>query len=139
MSGRCVYRPNSPLMAIAKLRFAPGALKSVMEWIYAHTGDEWNGAGYGKLAQHEEVIFLKIKKDFADLKEKQIKEAYFKKEVAPHATNAWINPDKRDDKDGEIGVVGYEISFNRHSSSPRRRGSSLNIKPERAGFPPSRE
>lgn len=224
------------LETIAKLRFAPGALKPVMEWIYAHAGDEWNDAGYGKLAQHEEVIRLKIKKDFADLKEKQIKEVleeniwcaqkalmekaqqlrkelgdevyhdfnqfetmlvtaqktcglkldskeqkqlldaitwknpeakavvkktlkekenalygkflyqgkvvefesdgdlrdfenvplnpslsvneinetYFKKEVAPHVADAWINPDKRDDKDGEIGVVGYEIPFNRH-------------------------
>ncbi len=28
--------------------------------------------------------------------------------------DAWINPDKRDDKDGEIGIVRYEIPFNRH-------------------------
>ncbi|HCH0716842.1 TPA: SAM-dependent DNA methyltransferase [Vibrio parahaemolyticus] len=41
-------------------------------------------------------------------------ETYFNKEVAPHVTDAWINADKRDDKDGEIGVVGYEIPFNRH-------------------------
>ena len=224
------------LETIAKLRFATGALKPVMEWIYAHAGDEWNELNYGKLASHEEVIRLKIKKDFADLKEKQIKEVleeniwrtqkalmekaqqlrkemgdevyhdfnqfevmliaaqktcglkldgkeqkqlldaitwknpeakavvkktlkekenalygkflhqgkvvefesdgdlrdfenvplnpslsvneinevYFKKEVAPHVPDAWINPDKRDDKDGEIGVVGYEIPFNRH-------------------------
>ena len=224
------------LETIAKLRFATGALKPVMEWIYAHAGDEWNELNYGKLASHEEVIRLKIKKDFSELKEKQIKEvleeniwcaqkalmekaqqlrkemgddlyndfnqfetmlvtaqktcglkldskeqkqlldaitwknpeakavvkktlkekenalygkflyqgkvvefesdgdlrdfenvplnpslsvneineAYFQKEVAPHVPDAWINPDKRDDKDGEIGVVGYEIPFNRH-------------------------
>ncbi|EJL8715254.1 SAM-dependent DNA methyltransferase [Vibrio alginolyticus] len=41
-------------------------------------------------------------------------ESYFNKEVAPHVADAWINADKRDDKDGEIGVVGYEIPFNRH-------------------------
>ena len=41
-------------------------------------------------------------------------EAYFFKEVAPHVTGAWINADKRDEKDGEIGIVGYEIPFNRH-------------------------
>ena len=41
-------------------------------------------------------------------------ETYFNKEVAPHVPDAWINADKRDDKDGEIGVVGYEIPFNRH-------------------------
>ncbi|KKD01589.1 type I restriction-modification system subunit M [Photobacterium halotolerans] len=41
-------------------------------------------------------------------------ESYFKREVQPHVTDAWINADKRDDKDNEIGVVGYEIPFNRH-------------------------
>ncbi len=41
-------------------------------------------------------------------------ETYFKKEVTPHVADAWINADKRDDKDGEVGVVGYEIPFNRH-------------------------
>ncbi len=41
-------------------------------------------------------------------------ETYFNKEVAPHVTDAWINADKRDEKDSEIGVVGYEIPFNRH-------------------------
>ncbi|TKF31299.1 type I restriction-modification system subunit M [Enterovibrio norvegicus] len=41
-------------------------------------------------------------------------ESYFKREVEPHVADAWINADKRDDKDAEIGVVGYEIPFNRH-------------------------
>jgi type I restriction enzyme M protein len=233
--------------AIASLRFANGALKPVMEWIYQHLGDEWTEASsspeknsYGQLANHEDAIRTKIKKDFADIKEKQIKdvldaeiwlaqkalmekaqtlraffsteggdaqhndfnefdktltqaqkttgikldakeqkqlldaitwknpeaepivkkvlktkavpiygqfeyngkvvefetdgdlrdnenvplnpslsvneinETYFKKEVQPHVPDAWINPDKRDDKDKEIGIVGYEIPFNRH-------------------------
>lgn len=41
-------------------------------------------------------------------------ESYFECEVRPHVADAWINADKRDAKDGEIGVVGYEIPFNRH-------------------------
>ncbi|ENC6721656.1 SAM-dependent DNA methyltransferase [Vibrio harveyi] len=41
-------------------------------------------------------------------------ESYFKREVQPHVADAWINADKRDAKDNEIGVVGYEIPFNRH-------------------------
>lgn len=41
-------------------------------------------------------------------------EAYFHKEVAPHVPDAWIDGGKRDEKDGELGVVGYEIPFNRH-------------------------
>lgn len=41
-------------------------------------------------------------------------ENYVKREVLPHVSDAWINADKRDEKDGEIGIVGYEIPFNRH-------------------------
>lgn len=41
-------------------------------------------------------------------------ESYFKAEVLPHVADAWINADKRDAKDGDIGIVGYEIPFNRH-------------------------
>lgn len=41
-------------------------------------------------------------------------EEYFKQEVQPHVADAWINADKRDGQDGEIGIVGYEIPFNRH-------------------------
>ncbi|MDA8516706.1 class I SAM-dependent DNA methyltransferase [Citrobacter sp. Igbk 16] len=41
-------------------------------------------------------------------------ESYFKAEVLPHVADAWINADKRDAIDGEIGIVGYEIPFNRH-------------------------
>ena len=41
-------------------------------------------------------------------------ESYFKREVQPHVPDAWINADKRDAQDGYIGIVGYEIPFNRH-------------------------
>ena len=44
----------------------------------------------------------------------EINEAYFVKEVLPHVPDAWIDGSKKDDKDGEIGIVGYEIPFNRH-------------------------
>lgn len=39
---------------------------------------------------------------------------YFKREVLPHVPDAWIDESKTDDKDGEVGIVGYEIPFNRH-------------------------
>ncbi len=41
-------------------------------------------------------------------------EEYFHKEVAPHVVDAWIDAGKRDAKDGELGIVSYEIPFNRH-------------------------
>jgi type I restriction enzyme M protein len=39
---------------------------------------------------------------------------YFAKEVTPHVPLAWIDEKKRDAKDGEVGIVGYEIPFNRY-------------------------
>ena len=43
-------------------------------------------------------------------------QTYFKREVLPHVPDAWISEDKKhmDTKDGKIGIVGYEIPFNRH-------------------------
>ena len=43
-----------------------------------------------------------------------LNEAYFKKEVLPHVADAWIDASKKDALDNEIGIVGYEIPFNRH-------------------------
>ncbi len=40
--------------------------------------------------------------------------AYFEREVKPHAPDAWIDESKRDAQDGEVGIVGFEIPFNRH-------------------------
>ncbi|MCE3218875.1 SAM-dependent DNA methyltransferase [Vibrio diabolicus] len=39
---------------------------------------------------------------------------YFAWEVLPHVPDAWIDESKTDPKDGEVGIVGYEIPFNRH-------------------------
>ncbi len=41
-------------------------------------------------------------------------EDYFQREVIPHVPDAWIDEGKCDEQDGEVGIVGYEIPFNRH-------------------------
>lgn len=41
-------------------------------------------------------------------------EAFFEREVRPHVPDAWIDTGKRDPKDGQVGLVGYEINFNRY-------------------------
>ena len=43
-----------------------------------------------------------------------VNETYFNKEVAPHVKDAWIDANKCDERDEQIGAVGYEIPFNRH-------------------------
>lgn len=39
---------------------------------------------------------------------------YFAREVLPHVPDAWIDTGKTDAKDGQVGIVGYEINFNRY-------------------------
>jgi type I restriction enzyme M protein len=39
---------------------------------------------------------------------------YFQREVLPHVPDAWIDEAKVDEKDGQVGIVGYEINFNRY-------------------------
>ncbi len=40
-------------------------------------------------------------------------EAFFEREVRPHVPDAWIDETRRDPHDGQVGLVGYEINFNR--------------------------
>ena len=39
---------------------------------------------------------------------------YVAREVTPFVPDAWVDESYRDDKDGEVGRVGYEINFNRY-------------------------
>jgi len=41
-------------------------------------------------------------------------EDFFEREVKTHVPEAWIDESKRDAKDGQVGIVGYEINFNRY-------------------------
>ena len=41
-------------------------------------------------------------------------EDYFAREVLPHVPDVWIDETFRDDKDKDVGRVGYEINFNRY-------------------------
>ena len=40
--------------------------------------------------------------------------AYVAREVLPHVSDAWIDTTRRDQRDGQVGLVGYEINFNRY-------------------------
>jgi type I restriction enzyme M protein len=41
-------------------------------------------------------------------------EDYFAREVTPSLPDAWVDQTYRDEHDGRVGRVGYEINFNRH-------------------------
>ena len=44
--------------------------------------------------------------------------AFFEREVKPHVPDAWIDTSKRDPRDGQVGIVGYEINFKRYFYRP---------------------
>lgn len=66
------------------------------------TDKDGNPEADGDLRDHENVPYG------TDVKE------YFDKEVKPYVADAWINESVRDHKDGQVGVVGYEIPFTRY-------------------------
>ena len=39
---------------------------------------------------------------------------FFEHEVKPHVPDAWVDQSRRDHKDKQVGIVGYEINFNRY-------------------------
>ena len=41
-------------------------------------------------------------------------DAFFAREVTPHVPDAWIDTTRRDPKDEQVGIIGYEINFNRY-------------------------
>lgn len=53
-------------------------------------------------------------RDYENVPLSEAIEDYFQREVLPHVPDAWIDESKKDEKDGQVGVVGYEIPFNRH-------------------------
>ncbi len=78
---------------------------------------------YGLFAVNQQVIEYQADGELRDFENVALDpgrsvsesvEAYFIAEVQPHVPDAWIDASKRDAKDGEIGIVGYEIPFNRH-------------------------
>lgn len=53
-------------------------------------------------------------REFENVPLKESIDDYFAREVLPHLPDAWIDTGKTDAKDGQAGIVGYEINFNRY-------------------------
>ncbi len=53
-------------------------------------------------------------RDFENVPLNEPIDDYFAREVLPHVPDAWIDTSKKDEKDGHVGIVGYEINFNRY-------------------------
>jgi len=53
-------------------------------------------------------------RDYENVPLGQSVQEYFEREVLPHVPDAWIDESKTDSQDEQVGIVGYEIPFNRH-------------------------
>lgn len=53
-------------------------------------------------------------RDYENVPLDETVEEYFEREVKPYVPDAWIDESYKDDKDGQVGRVGYEINFNRY-------------------------
>ena len=83
------------------------------------TDDKGNALSDSDLRDSEFIPFSVIGNDVTSSIKK-----YFDAEVKPHWPDAWINLDTKDAKDGQVGVVGAEINFNREFyvyEAPRSR------------------
>lgn len=56
----------------------------------------------------------KEREDFEQVPLRQSIDAYLAAEVLPHVPEAWVDTSYTDEQDGQIGKIGYEISFNRY-------------------------
>lgn len=52
--------------------------------------------------------------DFENVPLDQGVDEYVAAEVLPHLPDAWVDPSYKDEQDGQVGKIGYEISFNRY-------------------------
>jgi type I restriction enzyme M protein len=66
--------------------------------------------GRGKTIEYEPDSALR---DFENVPLKEDIVSFFLREVKPYVPDAWIDRDTRDEQDGRIGKIGYEINFNR--------------------------
>ena len=64
----------------------------------------------GKAIEYEADPALR---DYENVPLKENIVEFFLREVRPFVPDAWIDRNTRDEKDGDVGKVGYEISFNR--------------------------
>ena len=52
--------------------------------------------------------------DFENVPLREAIDTYFDREVRPFVKDVWINREVCDEKDGGVGIVGYDIPFTRH-------------------------
>ena len=112
-----IYRNKAEFAAVVAKRYAnantkPPAAK-VLEVIYQALGERDETAEPYTDETGGIVPDPKLR-DFENVPLKESIEDYFAREVLPHVPDAWINRKVTDEKDNQVGIIGYEIPFTRH-------------------------
>lgn len=85
--------------------------------ICKHLGEQDDAAEFCRIATGKDKGQPEANPDLRDNENVPLSESiddYFAREVLPHVPDAWIDTSKTDELDGQVGIVGYEIPFNRH-------------------------
>lgn len=100
---------NKELLSKLDIKLTSSNLKLLQKHLSEHDDEaELCKDAKGKLEANPDL------RDYENIPLNQDIKEYFQKEVIPHVPLAWIDNKKKDEKDGKIGIVGYEIPFNRH-------------------------
>jgi type I restriction enzyme M protein len=94
---------------LGSTKLSAGQMKMICKHLSEHDDD----AEVCKTAKGD----VEANSDLRDYENVPLKEdikTYFKREVIPHVPDAWIDEGKKDEQDGNVGIIGYEIPFNRH-------------------------
>ena len=100
---------NKELLSKLDIKLTASNLKLLQKHLSEHDDEaDLCKDSKGKIEANSEL------RDYENIPFGQDINDYFDKEVKPHVPLAWIDTKKKDDKDGEVGIVGYEIPFSRH-------------------------
>lgn len=100
---------NKQLVKKVETKLTASNLKLIQKHLSEHDDEaELCKDSKGKIEANADL------RDYENVPLNQDINEYFEREVKPHVPLAWIDESKKDDKDGLIGIVGYEIPFNRH-------------------------
>jgi hypothetical protein len=116
---RTVYDPccgSGGMLMIAKEHIKIGVRRN---------GDLDQESGFSALAERDETADAVTDTNGAPEPEPELHDTesvplsedictFFDREVKPHVPDAWVDTDRRDEREGEVGLVGYEINFNRY-------------------------
>ncbi len=94
----------------------PSALRKVIDTLFSHQSKH---APVSKDSKGRAVADSDLR-DYEYVPLTETIEDYFQREVHPFWPDAWISDKDRDMKDGQVGVVGYEINFSRYFYIPKK-------------------